>query len=110
MIKKIAVFSVFVSGLALAQKAYETAKVGDVQLVPAAALRPSDQSMENYDIVLSTSENIYTCRYVRHFLYRPNDIVVGSEVKFRVDGGHGYIERESGKEVKCSIIRVQKNN
>jgi hypothetical protein len=48
------------------------------------------------------------CRYVRHFTYRPNDLEVGSGVQFRVDGGHGYVERENGKEVKCSIIRVEK--
>ena len=36
------------------------------------------------------------------------DFVVGSEVKYQVDGDKGRLKTTAGKEVKCSVVRVEK--
>lgn len=88
---------------------FKKATVKDVQMVPAAALRPADQSNENYDIMLESDGMAYTCRYVKHFVSNlASKLVVGSDVQLRLDGSHGYIQSTGEKEIKCSIVRRER--
>jgi hypothetical protein len=36
------------------------------------------------------------------------DFVVGSGVKYEVDGEKGKLKTTAGKEVKCTVVRVEK--
>ena len=36
------------------------------------------------------------------------DFVVGSEVKYQVDGDKGKLKTTAGKELKCTVVRVEK--
>ena len=36
------------------------------------------------------------------------DFVVGGDVKYGIDGDKGKLKNTSGKEVKCTVVRVEK--
>jgi hypothetical protein len=39
---------------------------------------------------------------------KATDFVVGSDVKYEVDGDKGQLKTPAGKQVKCTVVRVEK--
>jgi hypothetical protein len=39
---------------------------------------------------------------------KATDFVVGGDVKYEVDGDKGQLKTTSGKQVKCTVVRVEK--
>jgi hypothetical protein len=39
---------------------------------------------------------------------KATDFVVGSDVKYEVDGDKGQLKTTAGKQVKCTVVRVEK--
>ena len=89
-----------------AKKDEGTTTLKDVQ--PAGTTDTKDKKNQQYDFVFEASGNHYTCRTSPKTSVKAIDFVVGSDVKYQVDGDKGKLKTTAGKEVKCSVVRVEK--
>ena len=78
----------------------------DVQ--PAGTTDTKDKKKQQYDFIFEASGNHYTCRTGPKTSVRAVDFVVGSDVNYEVDGEKGKLKTTAGKEVKCTVVRVEK--
>ena len=78
----------------------------DVQ--PAGTTDAKDKKKQQYDFIFEASGNHYTCRSSPKTSVKAVDFVVGSDVKYEVDGEKGKLKTTAGKEVKCTVVRVEK--
>ena len=84
----------------------ERQRLQDVQ--PAGTTDTKDKKNQQYDFIFEVSGNHYTCRTSPKTSVKAIDFVVGSEVKYQVDGDKGKLKTTAGKEVKCTVVRVEK--
>ena len=78
----------------------------DVQ--PAGTTDTKDKKKQQYDFIFEASGNHYTCRTGPKTSVKAVDFVVGNDVKYEVDGDKGKLKTTAGKEVKCTVVRVEK--
>ena len=88
-----------------AQKDTGTTTLKDVQ--PAGTISKENKNQQ-YDFIFEASGNHYTCRTSPKTSVKAVDFVVGSDVKYEVDGDKGKLKTTAGKEVKCTVVRVEK--
>ena len=60
-----------------------------------------------YDFTFDAAGTEYTCRTQKGKL-KATDFPVGSDIKYEVDKDKGEIKNMSGKDTKCTIVRVEK--
>jgi hypothetical protein len=89
-----------------AKKDSGTTTLKDVQ--PAGTTDTKDKKKQQYDFTFDASGNHYTCRTSPKTTVKAVDFVVGSGVKYEVDGEKGKLKTTAGKEVKCTVVRVEK--
>jgi hypothetical protein len=89
-----------------AKKDEGTTTLKDVQ--PAGTTDTKDKKNQQYDFIFEVSGNHYTCRTSPKTSVKAIDFVVGSDVKYQIDGDKGKLKTTAGKEVKCSVVRVEK--
>jgi len=89
-----------------AKKDSGTTTLKDVQ--PTGTTDKKEKKKQQYDFVFESSGNHYTCRTNPNTNVKATDFVVGSEVKYEVNGNKGELKSTSGKEVKCTVVRVEK--
>lgn len=89
-----------------APKEQGTTTLNDVQ--PAGTTDKKDKKNQQYDFTFETSGNHYTCRTSPKTSIKATDFVVGSDVKYQLDGDKGKLKTSAGKEVKCTVVRVEK--
>jgi hypothetical protein len=77
-------------------------------LQPAGTTDSKDKKKQQYDFIFEASGNHYTCRTSPKTSVKAVDFVVGSDVKYEVDGEKGKLKTTAGKEVKCTVVRVEK--
>jgi hypothetical protein len=68
-----------------------------------------DNKNQMYDFIFANAANSYTCRTNRDTKLKATDFVVGADFKFDLDGDKVKLKNTSGKEVKCTVVRVEKN-
>ncbi len=78
----------------------------DVQ--PAGTTDTKEKKKQQYDFIFEASGNHYTCRTSPKTSVKAVDFVVGSDVKYEVDGEKVKLKTTTGKEVKCTVVRVEK--
>jgi gentisate 1,2-dioxygenase len=62
---------------------------------------------QQYDLsFVSSMGKDYTCRTGEKTSVKANEFVVGSNVKYQVDGNKGKLKTSAGKQVSCTIVRV----
>lgn len=62
---------------------------------------------QQYDLsFVSSSGKDYTCRTSEKASIKATDLVVGSNVKYEVNGDKGKMKTSGGKQVSCTIVRV----
>ena len=61
-----------------------------------------------YDFLFETGGNSYTCRTGRDTKLKATDFVVGDNVRYELDSDKAKLKNPSGKEVKCTVVRVEK--
>jgi hypothetical protein len=88
-----------------AKKDSGTTTLKDVQ---PAGTTDKENKKQQYDFVFESSGNHYTCRTNPNTSVKATDFVVGSDVKYEVNGNKGELKSTSGKEVKCTVVRVEK--
>lgn len=89
---------------AAATKDAGTSTVKDVQPVGT-----TDKKRKNlqYDIDFVGSTGMeYTCRTPEKEKMKATDLPVGAQVTYEVKGDKGKLKTSSGKETKCTVVRV----
>ena len=96
------VFAVGYTG-ALSAATVQMATLKDVQPVGSTTKK---QKHQQYDLVIDTTANEYSCRSNLGERVKPTQFVVGSTVEFKLSGQNGEATSPEGKHVKCGIVRV----
>ena len=89
-----------------AKKDTGTTTLKDVQT--AGTTDTKDNKNQQYDFIFEASGNHYTCRTSPKTSVKAIDFVVGSEVKYELDSDKAKLKTTAGKEVKCTVVRVEK--
>ncbi|MBZ5719877.1 MAG: hypothetical protein LAO03_05805 [Acidobacteriia bacterium] len=89
-----------------AKKDAGTTTLKDVQ--PTGTTDTKEKKNQQYDFIFEASGSHYTCRTSPKTSLKATDFVVGSDVKYEVDGDKGKLKTTSGKQVKCTVVRVEK--
>jgi hypothetical protein len=82
-----------------------TTTLKDVQ--PAGETNTKDKKKQQYDFIFDASGHHYTCRTGPKTSVKATDFVVGKDVKYELNGDKGKLKNMSGKEVKCTVVRVE---
>jgi hypothetical protein len=90
-------------GAAVADSLIQTGTLKDLQTVGTTSKK---QKHQQYDLLVDTSTNEYTCRTKLGSSFNPTDFVVGSPLQFKVSGQKGEAITSAGKKTKCAIVRV----
>ena len=90
---------------ASADKDKGTTTLKDVQ--PAGTTDTKDKKKQQYDFIFEASGHHYTCRTGPKTSVKATDFVVGKDVKYELNGDKGKLKSMSGKEVKCTVVRVE---
>ena len=96
-------FTLVFSAGASAAKQKGTASLKDLQ--PAGTTDKKDKT-QKFDFTFDAAGNEYTCRTKDKL--KAVDFPVGSDVNYEVDGDKAKLKNPSGKEAKCTIVRVEK--
>ena len=78
----------------------------DVQ--PAGTTDAKDKKNQQYDFIFEASGNSYTCRTSPKTSVKAVDFVVGSDVRYELDGDKGKLKTTAGKKVECTVVRVER--
>jgi hypothetical protein len=81
----------------------QTATLKDLQTVGTTSKK---QKHQQYDLVVDTSTQEYTCRTKLGGSFNPTQFVVGSPLQFKVNGQKAEASTSTGRKTKCSIVRV----
>jgi hypothetical protein len=90
---------------AMAKKNTGMTTLKDLQ--PAGTTNTKDQKKQQYDFIFEASGHHYTCRTNPKTSVKATDFVVGSDVKYEIDGDKGKLKTTAGKDVKCTVVRVE---
>jgi len=82
-----------------------TTTLKDVQ--PAGETNTKDKKKQQYDFIFEASGHHYTCRTGPKTSVKATDFVVGKDMKYQLDGDKGKLKSMTGKEVKCTVVRVE---
>ena len=88
-----------------AKKDKGTTTLKDVQ--PAGTTDTKDKKKQQYDFIFEASGHHYTCRTSPKTSVKATDFVVGRDVTYELDGDKGKLKTTIGKEVKCTVVRVE---
>jgi len=89
---------------ATAAKVKGTTSLKDVQ---PAGTTSKDNKNQQFDFSFETSGMHYTCRTSHKTSLKATDFVVGTDMKYEIDGDKAKLKSSSGKEVKCTVVRVE---
>src|SRR5262252_6749888 len=77
-------------------------------LQPAGTTDTKDKKKQQYDFIFEASGNHYTCRTSPKTSVKAIDFVVGSGIKYELDGDKAKLKTAAGKKVECTVVRVEK--
>lgn len=90
---------------AMAKKDKGTTTLKDVK--PAGTIDQEDEKQQ-FDFFFDASGMSYVCRTSHKSKVKATDFVVGTNLTYELDENEGKIKSSSGKEVKCTVVRVEK--
>src|ERR1700758_2088447 len=94
----------FVS-LATAKKEKGTTTLKDAQ--PAGTTDKKNKNQQ-FDFFFDASGMSYVCRTSHKTEMKATDFVVGTILTYELDEHKGKLKNASGKQVKCTVVRVEK--
>ena len=97
------VLTLAASAAARAEKQKGTATLKDLQ--PAGTTDKKDKT-QKYDFTFDANGNEYTCRTKDKL--KATDFPVNTDVKYELDNDKAKLKNMSGKEAKCTVVRVEK--
>jgi len=90
---------------AMAKKEKGTTTLKDVQ--PAGTTDKKNKNQQ-FDFSFDASGMGYVCRTSHDTKLKATDFVVGTNLTYEVDEQKGKLKNASGKQVKCTVVRVEK--
>jgi hypothetical protein len=72
-----------------------------------AGLTSKENKNQQFDFSFEASGKHYVCRTSHKTSIKATDFVVGTDLKYEVDGDKGKLKNSSGKEVKCTVVRAE---
>ncbi len=105
----IGLFVIAIAVLAIAVTATAGTKIqGTTALTDfqPAGTTDKDHKHQQYDLSFTASGMQYTCRTEPNKSINATDFVVGSSIKYQIDGNKGKVKNASGKQIECTIMRV----
>jgi hypothetical protein len=96
--------ALFATSPAFAAKVKGTANLKDLQ---TAGVKDKEHKHQAYDLFFDAGGKSYTCRTDSGKSMNATDFVVGSSLKYEIDGNKGKLESMEGKKVECKIVRVE---
>ena len=88
-----------------AKKDTGTTALKDLQ--PAGTTDSKNKKKQQFDFIFTASGHEYTCRTSPKTKVNATDFVVGRDVQYEINGDKGTLKNTSGKEVKCTVVRVE---
>jgi hypothetical protein len=99
----LAVLTFVLSAAAGAAKQKGTASLKDLQ--PAGTTDKKNKTQQ-YDFTFDAEGSEYTCRAKNKL--KATDFPVGNDVKYELDNDKAKLKSTTGKETKCTVVRVEK--
>jgi FPC/CPF motif-containing protein YcgG len=90
---------------AMAEKQKGATTLKDVQ--PAGTTDKKNKNQQ-FDFSFDASGMSYICRTSHKTKMKATDFVVGTNLTYQLDEHEGKLKNASGKEVKCTVVRVEK--
>ena len=87
-----------------AEKVKGSATLKDTQ---TSGVKDKQHKHQAYDLFFDAQGKSYTCRTDSDKSMNATDFVVGSSLKYEIDGNKGKLESMEGKKVECKIVRVE---
>jgi hypothetical protein len=107
MRKALALFVIVLFTAALALAANKESGSTTLTNVQPAGTTDKQHKKQQFDLTFSGSRNDYTCRTNENQKVQATQFVVGTTVKYKIDGNKGQVKStSSGKNVKCTLVRV----
>jgi curli biogenesis system outer membrane secretion channel CsgG len=69
--------------------------------------KKNKKTKQQYDFIFETLGKHYTCRTSEKTSVDATDFVVGSSANYQLDGQKATLKTDVGKQVKCTIVRVE---
>ena len=89
---------------ASAAKQKGTASLKDFQ--PAGITDKKNNKTQQFDFTFDAAGNEYVCRTKDKM--KATDFIVGNDLSYELDNEKAKLKNSSGKEAKCTIVRVEK--
>ena len=74
---------------------------------PAGTAGKNNSKHQQFDFTFVVSGTQYTCRSSEGEKLKATEFPVGSDITYEVDKDKGKLKNKSGKEVKCTVMRVE---
>jgi hypothetical protein len=81
-----------------------TATLKDLQ--PTGGTDKKTHKNQQYDFTFDAATHEYTCRTSEKTKLNAADYVVGGNVTYQIDSNKAKVKSASGKETKCTVVRV----
>src|ERR1700761_909520 len=81
----------------------QTATLKDLQTVGTTSKK---QKKQQYDLIVDTATNEYTCRTKLGSSFNPTQFIVGSTLEFKVNGQKAEVKNPAGNKEKCATVRA----
>jgi hypothetical protein len=89
---------------ASAEKLKGTTTLKDVQ---ATGVKDKEHKHQVFDLLFATEAKSYACRTDSGKSMNATDFVVGSQVKYEIDGNKVKLQSMQNKKVECKVVRVE---
>jgi hypothetical protein len=87
-----------------AEKVKGSATLKDTQ---TSGVKDKQHKHQAYDLFFDAQGKNYTCRTDSNKSMNATDFVVGTQVRYEIDGDKTKIWSSAGKKVECKIVRVE---
>jgi hypothetical protein len=105
--RKVIITAILVPALALpslAAKFKGTATLKDTQ---TSGVKDKEHKHQAYDLFFDAEGKNYTCRTDSNKSMNATDFVVGTQMRYEIDGDKAKIWSSENKKVECKIVRVE---
>ena len=72
-----------------------------------AGVKDKEHKHQAYDLSFDAGGKSYTCRTDSGKSMNATDFVVGTSMKYELDGDKAKLESSEGKKVECKVVRVE---
>jgi hypothetical protein len=72
-----------------------------------AGVKDKDHKHQVHDLFFDAGGKSYTCRTDSDKSMNATDFVVGTTLKYELDGDKAKLETPEGKKVECKVVRVE---